>query len=81
VDQDHVSDNEILLRRIPPSSPWFEPPDRIASFNFKLKPCEMGLSVYRERIVSRQEVLDMPRSRRSSMASFCGMTHLTAPLE
>ena len=70
MDQDHVWDSEILLRRIPPGSPWFEPPDRIASFNFKLKPREMGLSVYRERIVSRQEVLEMPQAIPGSLLAW-----------
>jgi hypothetical protein len=65
VGEEHVSDSEILFRRIPPASPWFEPPDRIASFNFKLKklkPQETGLSVYRERIVSGLDVLSKPQA-------------------
>lgn len=60
--EDHISDSEILFRRIPPGSPWFEPPDRIASFNFKLKPQETGLSVYRGRVVSGPDVLAKPQA-------------------
>jgi hypothetical protein len=41
----YVGDDEILFRRIPPSAPWLDPPDRIASFNVKLNPLETGLSV------------------------------------
>jgi hypothetical protein len=70
VGEDHVCDSEILFRRIPPGSPWFEPPDRIASFNFKLKPQEAGLSVYRERIVSGLEVLEKPQSIPGSMLAW-----------
>lgn len=35
-----IPDEEILFRRIPPTTPWFEPPDRISTVNFKLKPGE-----------------------------------------
>ena len=66
----HVGDGEILLRRIPPGSSWFEPPDRIASFNFKLRPGETGLSVYRERIVSGPEVLEKPEAIPGSMMAW-----------
>lgn len=59
---ERVSDEEILFRRIPPGSAWFEPPDRISSFNFKLTPGEAGLSVYRARIVTGQSVLQKPHS-------------------
>ena len=63
----HIADSEILFRRIPPGLPWFEPPDRIASFNFKLKSQETGLSVYRERIVSGRDVLEKPQAIPGSM--------------
>jgi hypothetical protein len=70
VGEDHVSDSEVLFRRIPPGSPWFEPPDRITSFNFKLKPQETGLSVYRERFVSGQDVLDKPQATPDSLLAW-----------
>ncbi len=68
--EDHVSDSEILFRRIPPGSPWFEPPDRIASFNFKLKPQETGLSVYREQLVSGLDVLNKPQAIPGSLLAW-----------
>lgn len=68
--EDYVWDDEILFRRIPPSTPWFEPPDRIASFNFKLKALETGLSVYRERIASSAEVLAKPESIAGSLLTW-----------
>ena len=52
-----LSDEEILYRRIPRGSRWFEPPDRLTSANFKLRRGEPGLSVYRASIVSKEEVL------------------------
>ena len=57
-----IGDDEILLRRIPPGSRWFEPPDRITSANFKLRPNDLGLSVYRRKIVSPEEVLQKPEA-------------------
>ena len=70
MDDDRVEDHEILFRRIPPASPWFEPPDRIASFNFKLKPRETGLSVYRQRMVSAAAVLAKPQSIPGSLLAW-----------
>ena len=55
-----ISDEEVLLRRIPSGKPWSEPPDRISSFNFKLRKGEVGLSVYRERFISGEELLQKP---------------------
>ena len=55
-----ISDDEVLYRRIPPGAPWFEPPDRISSFNFKLRPEEFGISVYRARLVDAVGVLNKP---------------------
>ncbi|NQT40045.1 MAG: hypothetical protein HQ581_21310 [Planctomycetes bacterium] len=55
-----VSDNEVLLRRIPPGAGWFEPPDYVTSANFKLRRDENGLSVYRQNVVGEQEVLNKP---------------------
>jgi hypothetical protein len=57
-----ISDDELLMRRIPPGSKWFEPPDRLTSANFKLRPDEHGISVYRRSIVSEQAVLQKPES-------------------
>jgi hypothetical protein len=57
-----VGDDEVLYRRVPNATPWFEPPDRISTFNFKLneKRGDIGLSVYRAAIVTGAEVLQRP---------------------
>ena len=60
-----IARDEVLYRRIPPTEPWFEPPDRISSCNFKLRrkddgTKEEGLSVYRAAVVSPVEVLNKP---------------------
>lgn len=52
-----VPDDEIVFRRIPSSAPWFEPPDRITSANFKLAPKEEGKSVYRASLLTGEELL------------------------
>ena len=48
------------MRRIPPGAPYFEPPDRVTSANFKLRKGETGISVYRERYVSEEALLQKP---------------------
>ena len=58
-DEDILED-EVLLRPIPPGSPYFEPPDRVTSANFKLRKGEVGVSVYRERFISEEELLQKP---------------------
>lgn len=55
-----ISDDEILYRRIRLASSWFQSPDRITSANFKLKPDEIGVSVYRAGIVDAANVLNRP---------------------
>jgi hypothetical protein len=60
VSADPITDDEVLLRRIPPGTPYFEPPDRVTSANFKLRKGEDGISVYRERFVSAEELLQKP---------------------
>jgi hypothetical protein len=60
VPDETILDDEVLLRRIPCGKPWFEPPDRVSSCNFKLRKDETGLSVYRERLASADEVLKKP---------------------
>lgn len=55
-----IADSELLYRRIPPVTPFFEPPDRITSANFKLGSDESGLSVYRANLVSANSVLQSP---------------------
>jgi hypothetical protein len=67
VSEKIVSDDEVLFRRIPPGKPWFEPPDRMTSANFKLRKNDLGLSVYRERFVSPGEVLNKPEAILDSM--------------
>lgn len=61
-----IADDELLYRRIPPGSSWFEPPDRISSFNFKLRPGESGISVYRVAIVDASDVLKKPEAKSGS---------------
>jgi hypothetical protein len=60
VSGEPVSDDELVMRRVPPGSQWFEPPDRLNSSNFKLqsKKKERGLSVYRSSIVTESTVLE-----------------------
>ena len=55
-----ISDDERLFRRIPPGTRWVAPPDRITSSNFKLCEDEDGISVYRARIVTAEDVLKKP---------------------
>lgn len=57
-----IVDEEIVVLRIPSGAPWFEPPDRVSSANFKLdrRRGERGLSVYRLSVVSPAEVLTRP---------------------
>lgn len=58
----HIPDEEILYRRIPTGNPWFEPPDRISTYNFKLRKGESGLSVYRSSVISAQQLLVRPEA-------------------
>jgi hypothetical protein len=57
-----VADSELVCRRIPPNLPWFEPPDKVTSANFRLdtRVNEQGLSVYRSAIVSDGQILSKP---------------------
>ena len=57
-----IADEEVVYLRIPDSSPWFESPDRITTANFKLsrKRGDLGLSVYRNKIVSLDDVIAKP---------------------
>ncbi len=55
-----IPDDEPVFRRIPPGTRWFAPPDRITSPNFKLREGEEGISVYRARVVSTEDVLRKP---------------------
>lgn len=68
MSEETIPDGEILLRRIPPGSPWLEPPNCITSANFKLSKHknELGLSVYRESIVSAEAVLEKPDAKPGS---------------
>jgi hypothetical protein len=62
VSEQAIPDDEILFRRIPPTKPWLEPPDRITSANFKLRKSrnEQGLSAYRASKASAELVLAKP---------------------
>lgn len=57
-----LSDDEVVYRRIPRATHWFEEPDKITSANFKLdqRIQETGVSVYRGSVVNATEVLSKP---------------------
>ena len=71
-----LPDDEVLLRRIPPGAPWFEPPDRVSTYNFKLRKGELGISVYRRSVVSEEEVLGMRGAIRGSFVLSAGVRHI-----
>lgn len=60
--EQRIADEEIVYLRIPDGSPWREPPNRITSANFKLnhKRGDLGLSVYRDIVVTSADVLAKP---------------------
>lgn len=62
VCEQRIADEEVVYLRIPDGSQWFEPPDRIATGNFKLnhKRGDLGLSVYRHNVVTPADVLAKP---------------------
>ncbi|MDP6507136.1 MAG: hypothetical protein QF886_26145, partial [Planctomycetota bacterium] len=69
MSETRLGDDEVVYRRIPPGSQWFEPPDRISSFNFKLRSGETGLSVYRAGVVSDAEILKRPEAVPGSLVA------------
>lgn len=62
-----ISDDERVMRRVPPGATWFEPPARLSSGNFALRPGELGLSVYREQLISQNTLLELPGTIPGSM--------------
>ena len=70
---DRLGDDEIVFRRIPPTLPWFEPPDRISTANFKLnvRDNERGISVYRQAVVTAAAVLARPDAIAGSLLVQC----------
>ena len=78
--QERLSDDEIVFRRIPPTLPWFEPPDRVSTANFKLnaRGSELGLSVYRKSVVSAAEVLAKPDAILGSLIVQCTVGEIRA---
>jgi hypothetical protein len=76
VSESRVGGDEVLYRRIPPGSQWFEPPDRISSFNFKLRSGETGLSVYRAAIVSAAEILKNPEAIPESLVAYATVARI-----
>lgn len=66
--EQRIDDDEIVYRRVPPTSPWMEEEDRVTTANFKLnrKRGELGLSVYRSRIISMEDVLQHEDAIRGS---------------
>lgn len=54
-----IDDDEIVLRLIPASQEWFEPPDRIKSSCFTLRHDEAGISVFRARFMSPQRLREV----------------------
>ena len=77
---DRLADDEIVFRRIPPTTPWFESPDRISTANFKLnvREHELGLSVYRQAVVSPAEVLAKPAAIAGSLLVKCTIGEIRA---
>jgi hypothetical protein len=63
-----IADEELVDRHIPNAEKWFEPPDRMTSANFKLRKGELGLSVYRARLVTVGDVLSRLGSAGSHVA-------------
>ncbi|MBI1902815.1 MAG: hypothetical protein HYS13_17085 [Planctomycetia bacterium] len=57
MDGQRIADGEVVYRRIALCSPWFEPPHRLTSANFKLRAGELGVSVFRGSVVSAEQVL------------------------
>lgn len=60
MSEERIADDEVLYRRIPPGTDWFDPPDRISSLNFQLRKGELGISVYRASVTSASDVLKRP---------------------
>ena len=78
--EERLSDDEIVFRRIPPTLPWFEPPDRISTANYKLnaRENELGLSVYRKSVVSAADVLAKPDAIPGSLIVQCTIGEIRA---
>jgi hypothetical protein len=72
MSEGRIPDDEHVYRRIPPTMPFFEDPDRITSANFKLdrREGELGLSVYRASQVTAEELLQMPTALPGSRIAF-----------
>lgn len=71
--EERRADEEVVFRRIPSTAPWFEPPNRISTANFKLnvRENELGISVYRQSVVSATEVLAKPDAIAGSRVVRC----------
>ncbi|MBI1900485.1 MAG: hypothetical protein HYS13_05135 [Planctomycetia bacterium] len=71
MDGERLADDEVVYRRIPAFKPWFEPPDRIATGNFKLdrQRGDLGLSVYRASVVSADELVAKPDALPNSLVA------------
>jgi hypothetical protein len=63
VSDGRIADDEVLYRRIPPGESWFQPPGRITSGNFKLRPDELGISVCRAVAVDVVAALSEPQAK------------------
>jgi hypothetical protein len=71
VERPPLSDDELVYRRIPRTSAWFEEPDKITTANFKLdrRRQEFGVSVYRASIVTAEQVLAQPAAMEGSLVA------------
>lgn len=69
-DETPIDDDEVVYRRIPPEPPFHKPENWLTTANFKLdhRRSEQGLSVYRSRIRSLEQVLDDPIAVPNSFA-------------
>ena len=73
-----IAPDEVIYRRIPPWYSHFQPPDRITSPNFKLRDGELGLSVYRARVVDAAEVLSKPEAIAGSRVAQATVSEIRA---
>ncbi len=52
-----LEDDETVYRRIPRWDGFFSPPDHVTTANFKLRPQEVGLSVYKASVRTPESVV------------------------
>lgn len=80
MDPRPLSDDELVYCRIPPTEPWFEPPDRISTANFKLdhRRADLGISVYRAAVVTAEQVRAKPEAILGSLITQATVAEIRA---